>query len=352
MTSRSPTEAAAAAAELVRQTPGISPSSVIGVVCDVADAASVQSAAAAAVAHLGSIDVWVNNAGYSGSFKPFIEQSHEVIEQVVRTNLLGTLFCTRTAAAVMAQQPGGGVIFNTEGAGSDGSASPQYAAYGATKAAISQLCDTLQHEMAAMSCPASSSFEEHSSQTSSSFEKENKKKGNNNEEESGISGLRPSSSSSSSSQGHISIHNISPGMVLTDLLLEGATIENKRAFDVLCEHPETVAAFLVPRIRSTVACGCRSGQKIRFLTPLRAVGRFLAAPFLLGRFFDKNGDPIYAQEEERVMGQHAKRTERRAQRAARRSAGLGLAYGASLAAAYLILAVDQVFAHAAAGGSL
>jgi chlorophyll(ide) b reductase len=52
----------------------------------------------------------------------------------------------------------------------------------------------------------------------------------------------------------VGIHTLSPGMVLTDLLLEGATDVNKQIFNVLCEQPETVAAFLVPRAR-TVAGG-------------------------------------------------------------------------------------------------
>lgn len=48
----------------------------------------------------------------------------------------------------------------------------------------------------------------------------------------------------------VGIHTLSPGMVLTDLLLDGATDVNKQIFNVLCEQPETVAAFLVPRART------------------------------------------------------------------------------------------------------
>lgn len=60
-------------------------------------------------------------------------------------------------------------------------------------------------------------------------------------------------------------------------------------FNVLCEQPETVAAFLVPRIRTTVARQSASSY-IRFLTPQRAIVRLLTAPFNLGRFFDLQGD--------------------------------------------------------------
>lgn len=52
----------------------------------------------------------------------------------MQTNLLGSLLCTRAAMAVMARQPGGGHVFNIDGAGADGLPTPNYAAYGATKA--------------------------------------------------------------------------------------------------------------------------------------------------------------------------------------------------------------------------
>ncbi len=42
-------------------------------------------------------------------------------------------------------------------------------------------------------------------------------------------------------------------MILTDLLLEGATPANKQAFNILCEQPEATAAFLAPRLRAVVA---------------------------------------------------------------------------------------------------
>jgi len=80
---------------------------------------------------LGTVDVWVCNAGYSGSFKPFLAAEPETLEAVVKTNLLGTLLCAREAGKIMLQQQLGGHIFIMDGAGADGSATPQYAAYGA-----------------------------------------------------------------------------------------------------------------------------------------------------------------------------------------------------------------------------
>ena len=48
--------------------------------------------------------------------------------------MVGTLLCTRAAMQVMQKQSSGGHIFNMDGAGADGMPTPQYAAYGATKA--------------------------------------------------------------------------------------------------------------------------------------------------------------------------------------------------------------------------
>ncbi len=49
---------------------------------DVSEPAGVAAVEAAAVQHLGRVDAWVNNAGYSGSFRLITEQEDEQIEQV------------------------------------------------------------------------------------------------------------------------------------------------------------------------------------------------------------------------------------------------------------------------------
>lgn len=48
----------------------------------------------------------------------------------------------------------------------------------------------------------------------------------------------------------IGVHNLSPGMVLTDLLLKDASPIARRFFNALAEEPETVAEALVPQIRA------------------------------------------------------------------------------------------------------
>lgn len=62
------------------------------------------------------------------------------MQAVVHTNLLGALLCTRAALHLMSKQEGGGHVFNMDGAGADGTATPNYAAYGATKAGADSCC--------------------------------------------------------------------------------------------------------------------------------------------------------------------------------------------------------------------
>lgn len=64
-------------------------------------------------------------------------------------------------------------------------------------------------------------------------------------------------------------------------------------FNILCEQPETVAAFLVPRARTVAARG-EAGRYIRFLTLPRALLRFITAPLRTNRFFNADGAPLSA----------------------------------------------------------
>lgn len=137
ITSRSEKTAALAVKEL-RQLVG-GDCVVYGVSCDVASQSSVARLASMARSLFGHVDVWINNAAYSGSFKSFTDFSDQQMGEVVRTNLLGSLYCTKAAFQAMKAQSGGGHIFNMDGAGADGSPTPNYAAYGSTKAAIGHL---------------------------------------------------------------------------------------------------------------------------------------------------------------------------------------------------------------------
>ena len=66
----------AAARDLIADT-GCAPSAITAVAADVSVPADVERLAAAARAALGRVDIWVNNAGTSGSMRPLTELSPE-----------------------------------------------------------------------------------------------------------------------------------------------------------------------------------------------------------------------------------------------------------------------------------
>ena len=125
-------------------------------------------------------------------------------------------------------------------------------------------------------------------------------------------------------------------MVLTNLLLENATLANKQLFNILCEQPETVAAYLVTRMRTVVARDQR-GSYIRYLTPAKALGRFLTAPARVGRFFDADGNVAFPPEQERLVGRQRKVTQRLAAKARRRTQKLALTYALSMSLGFWLV---------------
>jgi NAD(P)-dependent dehydrogenase (short-subunit alcohol dehydrogenase family) len=149
------------------------------------------------------------HTGQSGSFKPFLEASADDLQSVTQTNLRGALLCTRAAIRAMAASPlrdeRRGHIFNMDGAGADGLPTANYAAYGATKAGIAHIMASLTAE-----CNAANL--------------------------------------------NIGVHTLSPGMVLTGLLLDGATEQNKKVRNVSSsELRNSIAADCVRNFRPCIA---------------------------------------------------------------------------------------------------
>ena len=237
---------------------------------------------------LGGLDLWVNNAGCTQPRRALITDTpEEDVVNVVGTNLIGTLLGTRAALTVMATQATGGVVVNVDGSGSRGTATPRSAAYGSSKAAIPQLTKTLSREAAALQ-------------------------------------------ESSDGGGCCTVHAVSPGMVTTSLLLgsdtkavsdrggdneiltssyaketgavptpllppAGVPKKSLQIFNILAERPETVASWLVPRMRALVSRnthekGGDSHKYIRYLTETGVIYRFLTASYRRNRLFDLSGE--------------------------------------------------------------
>ncbi|XP_051121323.1 chlorophyll(ide) b reductase NOL, chloroplastic [Andrographis paniculata] len=203
---------------------------VWGTKCDVREGEDVKKLVAFAQENLKYVDIWINNAGSNAySYRPLMDASDEDLIEVVSTNTIGLMICCREAIKMMQSQPRGGHIFNIDGAGSDGRPTPRFAAYGATKRSVVHLTKSLQAEL--------------------------KMQDVNN----------------------VVVHNLSPGMVTTDLLMSGASTKQAKFFiNVLAEPADVVAEYLVPQIRSIPTNGSTRPTYIRFLTGLKAYSKIFS----------------------------------------------------------------------------
>ncbi|MDW3215590.1 MAG: SDR family oxidoreductase [Ilumatobacteraceae bacterium] len=109
---------------------------VVGVPCDVTDETSVRELVSTASEQLGSIDVWVNNAGLGGSAL-ITEMSDDQWFGVLDVTLTGTFRCLRAVLSHMYEQKSGVVINNASVLG--WRAQAEQAHYAAAKAGVMAL---------------------------------------------------------------------------------------------------------------------------------------------------------------------------------------------------------------------
>ena len=202
---------------------------VVGRVCEVTDPEQLQALWDETLTRFGAIDIWINNAGISHLREDFWDLSPQQIVAVVNTNLVGTMVGSRVALRGFLQQ-GFGSLYNMEGLGSDGRKLKGLTLYGTSKYAVRYLTEALAEET----------------------------------RETGVL-----------------VCSISPGMVVTDLLMEEfrerpEELERaQRILNILADRVETVAPYIALEVLSNT----RTGRRIRWLTTGRIIGRFLAAPF-------------------------------------------------------------------------
>ena len=231
---------------------------VAGAACDVTDPRDVDDFGDFAASTVGTIHHWLNNAGMVSARETLLDVEPSEVVRVCNTNLTGAVLCCQKAAKIMVRQSSRGSAsgfqhvpfhvynfgFSTWGA----SFSRSTCTHKATKRGLSQLTVSLAAELAAANVDT------------------------------------------------VGVHQLSPGMVLTDLLLEGAEPVSKRFFNVLAEEPETVARDLVPKIRNTDS----KTSAVEFLTLPDAVFRVVTGvPQILGggRFFDRDGNRVAVEGE-------------------------------------------------------
>lgn len=85
---------------------------VATIACDVSDAAQCQALVDQSVAALGSVDIFVNNAGIGFMMKPMLDVDPKDWATVIGVNLSGAFYCTQAAARAMIKAGKGGRIIN------------------------------------------------------------------------------------------------------------------------------------------------------------------------------------------------------------------------------------------------
>ena len=204
----------------------------IYVTCNVRDIADVKDLWRKSVEKWGKVDLWINNAGQNCPKEYFYDTPDEYMDSVVDTNIKGVLYGTKVAVENMLKQ-GHGQIWNMEGLGSDGMIVEQTILYATSKSAITYFTKGVAKEL---------------------------------------------------KNSPVKIGRLSPGMMLTDLMVKSPTGETssvtqdarfKKIFNILGEKPETVAKFLVPRILNNT----KQDAHIVWLTNFKAMRKFLMAPF-------------------------------------------------------------------------
>lgn len=114
--------------------------------CDVADAAQVAAAFAAARAAFGPVRVLVNNAGQAAT-APLAKTDDALWQQMLSVNLTGTFLCTRAALPDMLAARAGRIVNVASTAGQRGYA--YCSAYAAAKHGVIGLTRSLALEVAA-----------------------------------------------------------------------------------------------------------------------------------------------------------------------------------------------------------
>jgi NAD(P)-dependent dehydrogenase (short-subunit alcohol dehydrogenase family) len=112
---------------------------------DVADRSSVEQAVADITKHWGRLDILVANAGIMDRM-PFLEMTDDFWDRVHGINLRGAFLCGQAAARQMVAQGGGRIVNVASNSGIFGGRGR--AAYGASKAGLINLTETMAIELA------------------------------------------------------------------------------------------------------------------------------------------------------------------------------------------------------------
>lgn len=135
------------AEEAARAVSAATGSRVIAQAADVTDTATVASAAARAVAELGGLDIWVNNAGLYPNV-PLLDVADEDWDRVMAVNLRGVFAGSREAARCMIATGTGGIIINVVSTAGFRGVAPGVTSYVASKHGVRGMVKQMALELA------------------------------------------------------------------------------------------------------------------------------------------------------------------------------------------------------------
>lgn len=118
----------------------------IAVACHTGKAEDVDALMAKAVEAFGRVDGWVNNAATNPYFGPLIDTPDAAIDKTFEVNVRGYLYGARALVKHARARGGGGAIVNIASVAGL-RAAPMQGIYGATKAAVISMTQTLAFEL-------------------------------------------------------------------------------------------------------------------------------------------------------------------------------------------------------------
>jgi short-subunit dehydrogenase len=141
--------------ELVAQLPESPAGPHLALAADVAKRSQVKRAIDRFAKQAEGLDLVVANAGVA-HYGPFVDTDIERAEEMVRVNVLGTIYTVGAALPHMLDRARGHVVILSSGAGIR--AFPWAAVYGATKAADRGFAEALRHELSGTGVSVTTAF--------------------------------------------------------------------------------------------------------------------------------------------------------------------------------------------------
>lgn len=212
---------------------------IVSYQCDITKEEEVLSLIEYVKNELGTIDIWINNAGVNQPSKAIWELDKDTIDRLIDIDLKGTILCSRMIMNEMIKQ-GFGQMYNVEGYGSNDAKQLGLSIYGTSKRAVTYFTEALAKEVETR---------------------------------------------------HLNIYigKITPGIMITQFITtslgHGEKIEldekTKKVYNILGDYPETIANYMVDKIISNK----KNNVKFVWLSNLRASWRFMTSPFHKRDFF-------------------------------------------------------------------